>query len=317
MEIDLRRLRYLEAVLETGTFTAAAQQCHVAQPALWLQVRALEDQWGLKLFEKAGRRVRPTRAAEALRPFVRALLGQAVAVSSEVERVKTGAGPPTRIGTGYYNVRSFLAGALGRYARLHPTAALPELVTLGTADPHQALRDGAVDLAVGPDPHAHGLEGARLYPVWVAVAGRGIKPGSFDLRGLAGRPLAVLPRTFNSRLLLDEACARAGFVPRVAFEDSHVESLIALAGEGLATVVAVNEGLHHLPRGLGTARLTDRGRMLSAELWLMWRDEATLLPVARALRDCIVETARARQAATRARGPRAGQSRPPPVSRAR
>ena len=42
--MELRQLRYLESVLDAGTFTAAAAKCHVAQPALWAQVRALETE---------------------------------------------------------------------------------------------------------------------------------------------------------------------------------------------------------------------------------------------------------------------------------
>jgi DNA-binding transcriptional LysR family regulator len=299
--MELRPLHYLEAVLETGTFTAAAARCHVAQPALWIQVRALEAEWGVALFEKTGRRVRPTPAALALRPFVRAMLGQEAATLAEVQRVKTGAGPAVRVGTGYYNVRSFMAAAVARYARAHPGVELPQLISIGTADPYTAVREGSIDLAVGTDPKRFGLEGARLYPVWLAAVGRELGKGPLEVRALEGIPLALLQRQFNSRLMLDAACARAGFVPRVVFEDSHVESLVALAREGLATAVAVNEGFSALPRGLHTTPLLERGKRMQLELWLMWRDEATLLPAARTLRDMLVAVARERDESSRRR----------------
>src|SRR5882672_7060357 len=90
LAMELRQLKYLEAVLDTGTFTAAAARCHVAQPALWSQVRALEVEWELALFERAGRRVRPTTAALALRSLVRVLLADAVNIGTEILRLRTG-----------------------------------------------------------------------------------------------------------------------------------------------------------------------------------------------------------------------------------
>src|SRR6266516_3838932 len=64
--MELRQLRYFRAVAETGTFTAAAEQSRVAQPALWKQVRELERELGVALFEKAGRRVRLTGSGALL-----------------------------------------------------------------------------------------------------------------------------------------------------------------------------------------------------------------------------------------------------------
>src|SRR5258706_15966565 len=114
--MKLRQLKYLEAVLDTGTFTAAAAQCRVAQPALWAQVRALEREWEMGLFERVGRRVRPTAAALALRPLVRVLLGDAANVGGEVERLRTGESGQVRLGAPPYQMTVFLAEAVGRHA---------------------------------------------------------------------------------------------------------------------------------------------------------------------------------------------------------
>src|SRR5437867_65614 len=106
--MELRQLKYFEAVLDSGTFTAAAARCHVAQPALWAQVRALEDEWELPLFERVGRRVRPTSAALALRPLVRILLGDAAGIGGEVQRLRTGESGVVKLGTSPYQLTYFL-----------------------------------------------------------------------------------------------------------------------------------------------------------------------------------------------------------------
>src|ERR1043166_5826072 len=165
--MELRHFRYLEAVLEAGTFTAAAERCHVAQPALWAQVRALEEELELPLFERVGRRVRPTAAALALRPLVRVLLGDAASIGGEAQRLRTGDAGVVKLGTSAYQLSYFLAEALARHARKFPSAPLPVLVPILTADPYTALAEGAVDLVSGTEPAAHGFESLPLYRVWL------------------------------------------------------------------------------------------------------------------------------------------------------
>ncbi|MBV8960517.1 MAG: LysR family transcriptional regulator, partial [Actinobacteria bacterium] len=64
--MDLRQLSYFLAVVDEGTFTAAASRVAVAQPSLSQAVRALEAELGTELFHRVGRAVRLTSAGEAL-----------------------------------------------------------------------------------------------------------------------------------------------------------------------------------------------------------------------------------------------------------
>jgi len=304
--MDLRQLRYFESVLEEGTFTAAAARCHVAQPALWAQVRALEDEWELPLFERVGRRVRPTAAALALRPLVRVVLGDVAGIDAEVQRLRTGDSGVVRIGTTPYQLGYFLAEALARYARRAPDAAPPVVVPIATADPYAALAEGAVDLVSGTDPQGRGFPSLPLYRVWLAAVGQGLPSGDLELTALRDRPLALFPRAFGSRAVLEAELARARLKPRVLFESDHTESLLALAREGLAIAVLVNEAL---PADLPACRLLVKGRPIAFELSLMWRSEATLTPAARRLRDVIAELASERRDSPRVSRP--GPGAPP------
>src|SRR5687768_12411406 len=71
--LDIRKLRYFVAVIEFGSFTKAALALHVAQPALSRQIQQLEEELGLSLLLREGRRVRPTDAGEALMLHARAI----------------------------------------------------------------------------------------------------------------------------------------------------------------------------------------------------------------------------------------------------
>ncbi|WP_211288195.1 LysR family transcriptional regulator [Mumia flava] len=70
--MDLQQLRYVIAIAETGSFTRAAQQCHVVQSALSHQVAKLEREIGARLFDRTSRRVLLTAAGEAFLPDARA-----------------------------------------------------------------------------------------------------------------------------------------------------------------------------------------------------------------------------------------------------
>ena len=72
--MELQKVRYVVAVVDHGTFTAAAAACFVAQPSLSHAVRALERELGVDLFHRIGRHVRVTAAGEAFIPAARATL---------------------------------------------------------------------------------------------------------------------------------------------------------------------------------------------------------------------------------------------------
>ena len=75
--ISLRDIEYVVAISDTGSFTAAAERCGVAQPSLSGQVRKVEDQLGLKIFERTGREVRFTAAGADIVQQARSVLGEA------------------------------------------------------------------------------------------------------------------------------------------------------------------------------------------------------------------------------------------------
>src|SRR5688572_2475476 len=85
--MDLRQLRYALAVVDEGTFTAAATACFVAQPSLSHAVAALERELGVTLFDRLGRRVALTAAGAAFVPAAREALRAVESVRAEVDAV--------------------------------------------------------------------------------------------------------------------------------------------------------------------------------------------------------------------------------------
>src|SRR5262244_1783584 len=96
--MELRHLRYFVAVAEELHFGHAAARVHVAQPAVSRQIHALEEEIGLKLFERDRRRVALTTAGDAFIKEARVLLGQVVSAVEAAQRAARGEYGSLRIG---------------------------------------------------------------------------------------------------------------------------------------------------------------------------------------------------------------------------
>ena len=118
--MELRQLRYVEAVARHRHFTRAAEELHVAQSALSHQVRRLEAELGIELFERTSRSVATTEAGEAVAARARRVLAEVDGVRDEVDelqglvrgRISIGALLPA----GELDVPRLLAG----FAAAHP-----------------------------------------------------------------------------------------------------------------------------------------------------------------------------------------------------
>lgn len=146
MDVDTRVLRYFVAVAEQLSFTRAAERLFVSQPALSRQIRQLETDLRITLFERTSREVRLTRAGESLLPLARGIVADwqaaqrvargVAAVESRVLRIgfeATGAGPLT-------------TKARTAFAARHPDVTV-EPKRFDWGGEVAALRDGLVDVA--------------------------------------------------------------------------------------------------------------------------------------------------------------------------
>src|SRR6266849_3096825 len=82
--MELHRLRYFCAVAETGSFSRAAEQSHVSQPALSQQIMKLEGELGARLFDRLGRSVRLTDVGKTFLPRARSVLRELEAAKGDV-----------------------------------------------------------------------------------------------------------------------------------------------------------------------------------------------------------------------------------------
>jgi len=241
MAISLRQLEYFVTVVDEGSFTRAAELLRVSQPGLSHQIQALERELGGPLLERLPRKVRLTPAGRTALPHARASLAHAQRASSAARRasgVETG---ELHVGTLYSISTGVLPGALRTWRRGYPELQVHLVEFPHTDELVAAMEAGQADVAVGPVP-ADWDGPCRVIGVEEFVIAAA--PDAVPYPDGAQVPLADLAQrewvhyTARSGLsdILNTACTRAGFTPRLSVRTEQSSSALSLAraGVGLA-----------------------------------------------------------------------------------
>jgi DNA-binding transcriptional LysR family regulator len=252
--MNLQQLRYAVALADAQSFTKAAANEYVVQSALSQQLRKLEDELGVALFERTTRTVAPTPAGEALLPLMRQVL-------AGVDQIKFGAQAISgtiagRLTVGMMEVPSESLDVAALMATFH--TRYPEVtVTLRSGGSDlliDAVRDRKLDVAiVGSNvPPATGrLTCTPLFVealVAVLPAGHELAAGdAVRLDQLASLPFIDFPPGYGLRHETDRGFA--GVPRRVAFEVTRVDEVIHFVRRSL--------GVALLPESVAAARVGD------------------------------------------------------------
>lgn len=232
-------LQALADVVDTGSFSAAAERRGLSQPAVSLQVRQLERRFGVRLVERVGRRVRPTAAGESLLIHIRGIdeaVSRAAEAMAEHRRETIGR---VRLGTGATACIYLLPRILGELRRRFP--ALEIVVATGnTPQILKQVEDNLLDVALVTLP----ARGAMfdVTPVMpdeqVAVFAAGSRPPQIVTpEVLAGRPLVLYEPGGNARQVFDDWFSRSGRPLKPVMELGSVEAIKELVAAGLGCAV--------------------------------------------------------------------------------
>ena len=279
--MELRQVRYFVVVARERHFTRAAAEIAIAQPALSQQIRALERELGVVLFDRTTRHVRLTAAGEAFLVHAERLLAEAAEARRAMQEFAGLARGRVAFGTVPTLPDRWLAGALAGFNREHPAIELV-LREETTDDLVASIQGGRLDLALLhlEGDAAAGLATAELFAEDAALLVVPDHPlvarGRVRLADLRDEPWVFLKAGGGIRRQVLDACAAAGFAPRVAFESSALGPVRAMAAAGLG-VAAVPRSVAH-EDGPPVAVVELEGSVARRTVGLAWRPGVRLPP---------------------------------------
>ena len=151
--MELRHLRYFVAIAEEQSFTRAAERLWIAQPGLSTQIRRLEAELGVRLFERHTRGVELTQAGEVLLERARVALAAADAAQATGRDLEAGVVGSIRLGVANEARWRSTSDVLQRFSRERPEVELTVVEAHG-GTLWRDLRDGRLDAVVAPTGHA-------------------------------------------------------------------------------------------------------------------------------------------------------------------
>jgi DNA-binding transcriptional LysR family regulator len=287
--IELRHLTYFVTVAQKLNFSRAAEALHVAQPAISQQIKALEDELGVQLFDRMGKRVALTRAGEVLLPQAYQILAAVERAANEVRelgqlvRGSASLGAPPTVST------HLLPARLTQFKTLYPGLEVA-LREAGTQSLLAMIEAGQLDLAIVATEHLPPL--VELVPFreedYVLAVGL-LHPlsrqRSVRLADLAGEAFILFPEGYKLREVTLTACRAAGFEPKVALDGGAMQSALEFVAAGLGVALVPELALTGAENIRG---LTVSDQALRRQLGLVWHKEHYLSPAAKALRDFLL-----------------------------
>ena len=240
-EVSFHDLEVFLAFAELEHLGRAAEALDLSVPAVQRTVRALESRLGVPLVRRDGRRVRLLHAG-------RILADQAARVirarSDAIDAVLVAAGRERhvlRIGYMYSLGLRVLPDLVADVLEREPKLRV-ELRHGATDELVDAMLSGTLDaVCVAPLPS---LPDVSVFPLFTEHFRLSVPAGDplarrarIDLREVRSRPFAALREGFGTRRFMLEACARAGFVPHIAFNAGDIFTVEGFVGAGLAVAV--------------------------------------------------------------------------------
>jgi len=274
--MDIRQLRYFLDIARTEHLTQSAHNLYVTQSTLSHGLRQLEQELGLVLFERLGRGLKLSQAGAVFRSYASRALKEVEAgrmALAELSGLQSGTLTVAAIPTFLTTV---VPVAVAAFSQAHPKVAV-EVRELRAGPIEEQLLGGELDLGIGFHPSTHAeidtepLFTERLLLV-VGPAHRWAGRRQLAMKALAEQPLALLPRSFATRRLIDDGLREAGVQPLLRVELASVEALLAVCRHGdLASIVP--ERAARLAPALSAISLT--APVVVRHAGLLWRRGAS------------------------------------------
>lgn len=262
--MNTTQLRAFLVVAETASFSRAAEELHLTQPAISKRIAQLEDELDTRLLDRIGRQVSLTEAGRALLPRARHILTEMEDSRRAIQNLAGAVSGPLRLGTSHHVGQHHLPALLRSYSKRYPEVEL-DLHFLDSETACAAVAQGGLELAVVTLPLVQPAELTAI-GIWndplcfVCGHGHALAHTKLLSAGELVRHPALLPaRQATTREILEKSFAPLGAHIKTSLSTNYLETLKTMASIGLGWSLLprtlVDDSLHEFKvRGVQLAR---------------------------------------------------------------
>lgn len=259
--MELRQLRQFLALAETRNFHRAAETLHMAQPPLSVSIRKLEEELGVRLFERHARGVTLTPQGDVVATHAREIMR----LSGELRLFarEMGGGLRGTLSVGFVASATYdmIPKLVPAFRDRFPAVKL-RLREASSQDLIEGITKGELDLGLVRTPLS-GAQNIKLTPLFSETMLLALRHGhrlesrtEVNLAELRDEPLILFPRSAVSslRTVIDMSFSALGFSPTIVEETPHVHTTMALVESGIGSALLPSTFRR---AGLGRVRLVD------------------------------------------------------------
>lgn len=239
--IELRQLKYFLAVSKELHFTKAAEKLNISQPSLSQQIRALEHELGMPLFDRIGKKISLTEAGKILLLHTKTIFREIEQARSAIQDLNGLQHGSLTIGSLLTVVNYLLPPAILNFNKLYPNIEL-SVLGLRTGDIREKLLQNELDIGITflpvQDKEIVSLPLYKSELTLVVPTGHTLTERShISIVELQDYPLILLPKNFFLTELITSHCQQFDFTPKPILEISTMESLVQMVSKGMGITV--------------------------------------------------------------------------------
>ena len=287
-----RQLKTFEAVARLLNYTRAAEELHLSQPAISMQIKQLEDHAGMALFEQIGKKTFLTQAGEQVRRLALAMLSQVKDCEDSLASLRGATGGHLEL-TVVSTAKYFAPQLLSNFSKAHAGVTVKLLVN-NREQVVQQLLENRVDLAIMGRPprgldavasvfakHPHGIIAPPEHPM--------ARKKRIDLKALSGENFLIRESGSGTRTSMERVFAERGVKLASSMELASNETIKqgVMAGLGLSYLSLHTVGLELAAGKL--VRLDVIGTPVVREWYVIQRKGKILSPLAERFREFLIE----------------------------
>lgn len=226
--MEIAELKAFAAVAEYGSFSEAAKQLHITQPAISKRIAHLESRLSQPLFDRIGHSINLTEAGQRLLPHTHTILNTINDSIHEVTQLSSRPAGKLRIATSYHIGLHYLPGLLKSYAADYPDVEL-DINFMDSEDAIEGIEKGNLELAVVTLPMtiSESLKTQLLWqdPMNIVCANDHPLAESTDSRNLSQYPAILPDRHTFTRQIVEKVFSDIGQSINVRLSSNHLESI--------------------------------------------------------------------------------------------